>query len=283
MKHPLRGYRSGRSRRSFLKGAGALGLTLAAAGRARGTSGFDFRSNFNACPLGPMTTASKHLAWSDPSIASMIDPDNGARFSIVAGGKNGGQCCRTYYPAGQTGEGSEYYRLNFGSIGTIINVEFDWMFETNFDLFEGGGKCCPWIVWGLASGANAGVVQGVWWDSQGSGKTAPRYEFIMQVQRSGYLPHELVVRSYSPNVITPGQWNHFRWQCLGGPGGFANYWMDGQLLASISGGALSPITNLNDPVSIDFGTFVGGATIDYALKYDCWARHDNVRIWSGTG
>jgi hypothetical protein len=31
MKNPSRGYRAGRSRRSFLKGAGALGLTLAAA------------------------------------------------------------------------------------------------------------------------------------------------------------------------------------------------------------------------------------------------------------
>src|SRR5882757_4274768 len=38
VKNPSRGYRAGRSRRSFLTGAGALGLTLAAARGARGTS-----------------------------------------------------------------------------------------------------------------------------------------------------------------------------------------------------------------------------------------------------
>src|SRR4029077_12450290 len=90
MKHSSRGYSSGCSRRDFLKGAGALGLTLAAAGRARGMSDFDFTGNFNACPLGPMTTVSKQLAWSNPAFLKLIDSDQGSRFEIITGGKNGG-------------------------------------------------------------------------------------------------------------------------------------------------------------------------------------------------
>ena len=37
-----------------------------------------------------------------------------------------------------------------------------------------------------------------------------------------------------------------------------------------------------DIVTVGFNAFAGGGSAAYAPKNDSWARHDNVRIWSGT-
>jgi hypothetical protein len=280
MKHPSRGYGSGCSRRNFLKGAGALGLTLAAARRARGTSGFDFTGNFNACPLGPMTTASKQLAWSNPAILKLTDSDQGSRFEITTGGKNGGQCCRAFYPVGHFGGGKGWYQLDFGSVGLPLNIEWDQMFEPGFDLSEGLGKIAPGILWGPVGGLNNGSVHVYIWNSGPPGRGAKaKYSALSQVNRAGYTPHELLVGMNSPNWIVPGQWNHLRIQVFGGPSGFANYWVDGVLIAT---SVMPTFSFPTDVVSVNFNPFAGGGSAAYAPKIDSWARHDNVRIWSGT-
>ena len=61
------------------------------------SEGMDFKADFNAAPLGPLTAASKALVWTDPHITSISEGDpDGQLWSIVAGGRDGGQCARAF-------------------------------------------------------------------------------------------------------------------------------------------------------------------------------------------
>jgi hypothetical protein len=104
MKNPSRGYRAGRSRRNFLKGAGALGLTLAAAGGARGTSASVVVINEN----GTVSTSTNPAAaqWVSPSAFVASSLETGRIGYIVAWGGNEYGYAYTYAlsgaPAGVT-------------------------------------------------------------------------------------------------------------------------------------------------------------------------------------
>ena len=104
MKNPSRGYRAGRSRRSFLTGAGALGLTLAAARGARGTSTSVVVINEN----GTVSTGANPAAaqWVSPSAFVASSLETGRIGYIVAWGGNEYGYAYTYAlsgaPAGVT-------------------------------------------------------------------------------------------------------------------------------------------------------------------------------------
>jgi len=49
---------------------------------------------------------------------------------------------------------SEFYQVQLGRPGVPVNVEYDWMFENDFDLLNQGGKLGPCIQWGPISGTS---------------------------------------------------------------------------------------------------------------------------------
>jgi hypothetical protein len=244
---------------------------------------FDLRANFNAVSPGPMTKAAKLAVWglpassiySNPSPAaiSLYDSDsNGQWFSVVAGGVNGGQCCRMLYPAGVAGEGSRFYQIQCGPLGVPVNVEFDFMFETGFDWSQDVGKIAPQIVWGGRSGANGGVETFATWHQNGTA-----FNPIVQNQQSPTsYPSMFISPVFYTAAIQAGRWYHWRYQFMGGPGGWAKHWLDGQLL---SYSLLSPLGNTtpNDPVMYEVGFWSGGT---HGPLVDSYARHDNFRIWT---
>lgn len=240
------------------------------------TSGYDITSNFNAAPLGPLTTVNKGLVWSNPSILSISDSDTaGKLWSIVEGGKNGGQCARAYYQKGKVGE-QGFYRLNLPPGKGAVSVEFDWMFEDPFDMWGGPGKIGPFLVWGPRSGADQGINTPICWSSRVSTQPKP-WTWALQ-SRNGTGPNgngQFIQNWYSPDNIAIGRWYHWHFELLGGPGAYAKLWLDGvDLNPTVHD--FSGVTNANDDIAIEFGFWCGGAQ---ATTYDCWARQDNVHIW----
>ena len=104
MKNQSRGYRADRSRRNFLKGAGALGLTLAAARGTRGASAQVVLINEN----GTVSTSANPAAakWVSPSAFVASSLETGRIGYIVAWGGNEYGYAYTYAlsgaPAGVT-------------------------------------------------------------------------------------------------------------------------------------------------------------------------------------
>ncbi|HEX4570199.1 MAG TPA: hypothetical protein VH184_07225 [Dongiaceae bacterium] len=243
-------------------------------------AGYDFRSNFDAAPIGPLTTASKHLVWSDPSILSITDSDAaGALWSIVGGGRNGGQCSRAFYQKGKVGE-QGFYRLNLPPGQGPVAVEFDWMFESPFDMSGGPGKIGPFIVWGPRSGSAQGINTPLCWSSRITEGPKP-WTWALQ-SRQGSAPSgngQFIQGWYTDSNITIGQWYHWKMEMLGGASASARLWLDGEeLFPPVAD--MSAVTNADDGIAIEFGFWSGGQN---ATAYDCWARLDNVRIWTPGG
>lgn len=238
---------------------------------------YDFKSDFNAAPLGPLTTANKRLVWPSPSILSISDSDaNGVLWSIAEGGKIGGQCARAFYQKGKVGE-QGFYRLNLPPGKGAVAVEFDWMFETPFDMSGGPGKIGPFIVWGPRSGAQQGINTPVCWSSKITDQPKP-WTWALQ-SRQGSAPSgngQFIQGWYTESNIAIGQWYHWRFELLGGPGAYAKLWLDGtELFPPIAD--FSGVTNADDAIAIEFGFWQGGQN---SASYDCWARQDNVHIWT---
>jgi hypothetical protein len=108
MKNPSRGYRAGRSRRSFLKGVGALGLTLPAARRALGMTATVVVINENGTVSTNAALAANPNAaqWVSPSAFVASSLETGRIGYIVAWGGNEFGYAYTYAlsgaPAGVT-------------------------------------------------------------------------------------------------------------------------------------------------------------------------------------
>jgi len=235
---------------------------------------FAYSVNFNAVSLGPFTTAAKTTAW---GFAPAFDGDpNGIKYSIVNGGKNGGQCCQILYPANQNGNTNQEYQMFRDSSGVVVNVEFDFKFLPGFDFTKDVGKIGPGINWGPRSGPSGGVAPFIIWNQQKSGQAAT-FSIAVQNQATGGNYNQPIVRS-GPIVI--GQWYHWKIQMLGGSGGYVNAWLDTKLFASYLNITTWP-TSIGDTVMFDdYYHYGGGGPGPPSTIY---ALQDNIQYYSGTG
>jgi hypothetical protein len=269
----------GLGRRAFILGATGTTALAVMPYNARAAASFNFASNFGCVPTGTKVgLAELQKIWVNPAITSIYDADTAKQFFTVAsGGTYGSHCFRYFYPKGSYGMRSEFYQVKLGQPGVPVNVEYDWMFENDFDLLNRGGKIGPSIQWGPISGPNAGTKLVCWWEiylRNNGYYTPPRYQFQTQDQRSGT---EWGGPSKSLNQIVLGQWHRIRLQMMGGPQGWTKGWVDGVLVHS-----RGPTANnfATDSVFVDFASFFGGDSTA-AARWDCHARHCRVRIWTG--
>lgn len=228
----------------------------------------DASADFNQ-PLGPMTTAIKQAVWAGQSVTDAAS-DNSGFFSIASGGRSGGHCCRMTYPAGQGQMQNQFYHVNLGQPGLVVNVQWDWLFETNWTMVDSNTfKVGPAIQWGPISGALGGERLMIWGNTQGSNAGHAKYQYKAQNQFTG---GDATPNMYGPSIV-PGQWETFRLRFRGGPTAPLAEWYQGGILKKSYYLPFSN-TNDNDSVYIDFATFhnVGPAA-------DTFSRQDNVRIW----
>jgi len=250
---------------------------------------YSFSGDFAAATIGPMTTAVKKQVWPDGGPYTMYDADpNGTFFSIVSDTRfAGGKACRMLYKKGAFGMGQQFYQLRVPSPQTVANLEFDWLFEPNFDLNPpnpqnlGGGKIGPCINWGEVGGVTEkrGTRAMWWYNANGSNNARPVYSPVCQDQRTGNQ-YVQPVKYTAPIVLD--QMYRFRVRIFGGvsPPARANYWMDGPKVAdSIEGQALQ--VTAQDDVLFDFAFFAGGGQ-ENAPRWDCYGRHGNIKCWSGS-
>jgi hypothetical protein len=254
---------------------------------------YAFSDNFAACAVGPMPTSEKKKAWPDTSVYSLNDPDpNGVYFSIVEDRRfGGGKACRMRYPEGGYGmagpnppAGQQFYQLRIKSPRTIANLEFDWLFEDGFDSNPpnpdnlGGGKIGPCINWGEVGGVTEkrGTRAMWWYNANGSNNAHPVFSPSCQDQRSG---DQLIQPVKYTKPYETERVYHFKVQIFGGPDGHASYWQDGVKIAdSIEGHEL--LVTPEDDVLFDFAFFAGGGATN-ACRWDSYARHGNIKCWSG--
>lgn len=254
---------------------------------------YKFAGDFNKCPLGAFTEANKRLVWNDPNIVGWYDADKtGKWFSIVEDARfPGGRACRMFYPKGSYGMKSQYYLFRYRSPKTIVNLEWLHLFEPNFSFYTpveggdgGGGKLGPCINWGEVGGEDSkrGTRCMMWWNSHGSKKDKECLNPSCQDQRTGNQLIQPVV--YTPRIVIDAIYK-YRIQMIGGPDGWAKYWVTypgdtaETKLAEVTGKDL--MATAEDDVLIDFAFFSGGASTAYSPEWDSYARHGGVRYWSG--
>lgn len=246
---------------------------------------YSFAAKFDAAPLGSFTAANKALVWPPDQGFAIYDPDPGGNyFELVDDARLGGRCCRMRYPAGAWGMGWQFYQLQVKAPGTVANLEFDWLFEDGFDLAPpnpekaGGGKIGPCINWGEVGGVTEkrGTRPMIWYNGNGSNYQKPVYSPSCQDQRSGSQHIQPVV--YTAQIVLE-QIYHWKIQIRGGNDGFANFWLGGEKIASV-GPKFLQVDAETDNVIFDFAFFAGGGQ-NQACRWDSFARHGNVRCWSG--
>jgi hypothetical protein len=77
----------------------------------------------------------------------------------------------------------------------------------------------------------------------------------------------------------------FRMQMIGGPTGWAKYWITypgdatETLMTEVKGRNL--MATATDDVLYDFAFFSGGASTAYSPEHDSYARNGGIRYWSG--
>src|SRR5206468_2004658 len=118
--------------------------------KASAATSFNFTSNFGAVATGTKVgLAELQNIWVNPAISSIYNADTAKQFfTIASGGPNGSHCFRYFYPQSSYGMRSEFYQVSLGAQSVPVNVEYDWMFENDFDLLNRGGKIGPCIQWG---------------------------------------------------------------------------------------------------------------------------------------
>ncbi len=265
----------GLGRRAFILGATGTTALAVMPFKARAASSFDFTANFGAVPTGAKVgLAELQTIWVNPAISSIYNADTAKQFfTIASGGTYGSHCFRYFYPQGSVGERTEFYQVKLGPQTVPVNVEYDWMFENDFDLLNRGGKIGPCIRWGMPGTTGTNLM--CWWSiaNRNGVISQPYYQFVTQSSAG-----EFGGGSYSKNTIVLGQWHHVRLQMLGGSGGWTKGWIDGVLVHSRGP---SPNNSLAGNVQIDFASFFGGAGSTCAARWNCHARHANVHIWTG--
>ena len=241
--------------------------------------------DFNKAPLGPFTNANKKLVWGP--IQSDFDPQ-GSLFSIVADDRfEGGRACRMKYPKGGVGMNDQQYYFKLAAPEDPVWLEFDWLFEKNFSFHTPntnktcGGKIGPCVQWGLIDGPEEGTRAMIWWNGSGSNYPAagqnPVFSPSCQDQASGKQWIQPV--KYTARIELERLY-HWKIGIQGGPNGWAKYFLDGNLLAEVPPSTLR--FKAADDVFIDFAFFSGGATHpDNETEWDSYARHGNVRYWTG--
>jgi hypothetical protein len=268
----------GLGRRAFIMGATGTVALAVMPYKARATTSCDIVGNYEVIPTGTKVGLTElQKIWVNPAITSIYNADTAKQFfTIASGGTNGSHCFRYFYPQGSYGARTEFYQVHLGHPGRPVNVEYDWMFENDFDLLNKGGKLGPSIQWGPIDGSNAGTKLVCWWEiylRNNGQRTPPRYQFQTQDQRNGT---EWGGPSKSPNAIVLGQWHRIRLQMMGGAQGWSKGWVDGVLVHSRGP---TPNNYVTDEVFIDFPSFFGGDSTARA-RWNCHARHDNVHIWT---
>lgn len=233
--------------------------------------------NFNLVPLGPFTHANKLTAWQGATIDSDADP-NGTFFTIVSGGLGGGQCCQMKYGAGLFGEGNQFYSIPLGAPGVPMVTQFDILFVPGFDMSRGSGKIAPLLIWGGRSGANGGTDTMVIWESAVT--TNPkRYNPVFQNQQSpSSFPSELIAPViYTPTNIVPGQWDTWRTETMGGPGGYVKFARNGvniPVAIASTGNTLA-----GNSIKLEVGFWAGGGAANAPLV-DSYTLQTNIQVFS---
>lgn len=238
--------------------------------------GFNHVVDFNAVPLGPFTTAAKTKAW---GLAPAFDGDSlGSMYSIVKGGKNGGQCCQVKFPKGLNGSAIQEYQMFRDASGVVVHLEFDYMFLPGFDLVTDVGKLGPGICWGPRSGVGGGVYVFLIWQRAGASFKGS-LSFTVQNQDGHGIEYNsppLGVQNFS-NGLNIGQWYHWKLSLDGRPGGFASAELDGKLQAKYLNNGSWPI-HANDTVMFDsFHHYGGGGP---GPLVDSFALQDNISYYS---
>ena len=148
-------------------------------------TGINFRSNFGALAAGTTvsTVAQFQQIYNDPAISSWWIDNNGPWWTIVNDPKDAtGKAFRFFYPTGTVGAAGRQILFNIGAPGREVNLEYDWMFESGFDIWEAGGKIGGGILWGPNTGTRAGEIIIQWWSIY-AGRGAPNPLFPLQVQK----------------------------------------------------------------------------------------------------
>jgi hypothetical protein len=246
---------------------------------------YKFAGDFTKAALGPFLNAEKKKVWSDPqaTVNQDFDPD-GKWYSIVQDSRfPGGRACRMLYGKGRVGMQDQSYQVRLPSPGTVANLEYYWMAEEGFSWCTpnnakvSGGKLSACIQWGPVGGSvDRGTRCMFWWAGSGSNYGNEKFFPTCQDQASGNQLVQPV--KYGPKIVDE-QLYKLRIQCMGGPQGWASYWIDDQLIAET--GTKNLMHDAKDDVFFDFAFFSGGSGANYAPEHDSFARHGGVRYWSG--
>ena len=199
--------------------------------------------------------------------------------SIVTSGCKtaGNHCLRYHYPKGtlgiaQTSGGPIAGFIIFEKYVDVLNVEYDWMFESGFDLKGGAGKIGPWLAYNtprLHSGVDI-ILQ--WRNLSGKDIWKPA------TQDPG---NGTTIATNGPALPAVGQWAHIKMQLKPGPSGWQKVWVNGTLIHN--NGPFTPADSTGIGPIVSFRTWFGGGGRAQAAKWDSYARIDNIHIWSGTG
>jgi hypothetical protein len=246
--------------------------------------------DFSKAPLGAFTEANKKLVW--PGLSYDADK-GGTHYEIIEDSRfPGGRCCRLKYPKGGVGMQDQFYQIRIKSPGTITNLEWYWLFESDFVFYNptppqdvGGGKIGPCINVGEVGGEESkrGTRPMIWWNAQGSNHPKPVYSPSCQDQRTGNQLIQPV--KYSKPIVLNALYKFRIKQWPAGDQGRTQYWVTypGETVETLladTGVKFMQVSPADD-VIFDFAFFSGGAGDAYALPKDCYARHGGIRYWSG--
>lgn len=250
-------------------------------------SAFDYKPNFNILSAGPFGMTQQQQAFTDSSITNQSNSNTDKLMSIITNGCKTyiNHCLRFYYPKGTLGNG--WNSKTWGILAfaiyqqyvPVFNIEYDWYFESGFDLTGGIGKIAPFLTY-HQDGPWSGYSQITIWHTYAGQKGY----FVPCVQDSTgggiTICSPASLYSKGPEIKT-GQWYHIKMQSANGPKGYQKTWVNSILV--FSNGPFIPKGTINLLPVIDFYSWFGGAGLQQAAKVDSYSRIDNVRIWSGTG
>ena len=235
----------------------------------------DFSSYYDALSAGTYINTLEHMKMIMPGSGAITVSPNlyPEAFQLVTGGKNGGNCLRMHYPKGQVGRDPRWWTIDCGYPGQPLHLEFDFMFEDMADLTGNGGKIGPaGINWGSQS---QGIRQFVWWGGTVGTNIKPFSLILQQGDGKQFIQPNF----YTPQNIQFGRWYHWHYELLGGPGGHAKFWLDGEELHPTVTGFGN--TTIGDRCFIDMAFWAGGGE-GSGPPTEFWARNDNVRVYTGS-
>lgn len=252
---------------------------------ASAQTAYDFTADFNRVPAGTAFSADQQKrVWKDPDVKWHWNGMKTA-YSIVAEGKNGGNCMQIFYPKGEVGATHKGETRDYQLIAAptdVLNVEWDWQFKPGFD-FHSQGKIAPAVRVKNNSGVWIGL-RWYWYYSAPLPNPGGRAHPVLHAENN--TTGATIFSAYtSPRWdFQAGVWYHFHLQYAPGPQGWLKGWIqrpnDAKETLTGSYGAVANTTS-GSPFMLSFSTFFGGAGPAVAARTDSYALIDNIHIYSG--